>query len=285
MSADSGEFGLRAGGLEPVVAPEEVAAAPPAGLVAQYEAAFAGQAERARRGSQAAAAARELVRPEAAGRREPYSRQDPPVPAVSLPAPVPGHDQLGPTSLGPPYAFSWPWTAETGGGGAVAELDPQEQPGTMYVRASWNSGATTASAWMVEGHFFQATGRLAMVSALPSVWYDWYFGCSFEAAHTDGAIGMFVGAYDSQWQWLGPIVDVPVGDWWSHSGSALDNNQNYGSITGYPLSAVVANLEPGFHYAVGVKIGVDASSNFGGIFSSNANGIISARPPSITWTP
>jgi hypothetical protein len=132
------------------------------------------------------------------------------------PPPCPGHDQPGPTSLGPPYAFSWPWTGETGGGDAVAELDPQGQPGTMYVRATWNPGATTASAWMVEGHFFQATGRLAMVSALPSVWYDWYFHCYFQAAHTDGAIGMFVGAYDSQWQWLGPLVDVPVGSLWSH---------------------------------------------------------------------
>jgi hypothetical protein len=144
----------------------------------------------------------------------------------------------------------------------VAELDPNQPPGTMYVRAAWNSGSTTASAWMVEGHFFNATGRLATVSALPSVWYDWFFGCGFEAAHTDGAIGMFVGAYDPQWQWLGPLVDVPVGNWWSHSGSALDSSQNNGSSSGYALSAVVANLEPGFHYAVGVKVGVDSSSKF-----------------------
>jgi hypothetical protein len=41
MSADSGEFGLRTVGLEPVDAPEEVAAAPPAELIAHYEAAFA----------------------------------------------------------------------------------------------------------------------------------------------------------------------------------------------------------------------------------------------------
>jgi hypothetical protein len=47
---------------------------------------------------------------------------------------------------------------------------------------------------------------------------------------------------------------------------------------------VVANLEPGFNYAVGVKIGVNSSSNFGGIFSSYASGVISALPPSITWT-
>jgi hypothetical protein len=280
MSAE----GPRAGGLEPVEAPEEVAAAPPAELVARYEAAFAWQVERARRGSQAAAAARELMRLEAAERREPVPRPQTRVPAAAIPAAVPGHDQLAPTSLGPPYAFSWPWTAETGGGDAVAQLDPQAAPGTMYVRATWNSGSTTASAWMVEGHFFQATSQLAVVSALPSVWYDWYFACYFQAAHTDGAIGMFVGAYDPQWVWLGVLVDVPAGNMWSHSGSALDSSQNNGSVTGYPLSAVAAVLEPGFHYAVGVKIGVDASSNFGGIFSSDASGIISACPPSITWT-
>jgi hypothetical protein len=137
---------------------------------------------------------------------------------------------------------------------------------------------------MVEGHFFQATGGPATVSALPSVTYEWDFGCNFEAAHTDGAIGMFVGAYDSQWQWLGPLVDVPVGDWWSHSGSALDEGNNGGSSTGYALSAVVANLVPGFHYAVGVKIGVNASSNGGGFFYSIAGGMISAYPPSINWT-
>jgi hypothetical protein len=74
MSADSGEFGLRAVGLEPVEAPEEVAAAPPAELIAHYEAAFAQQVDRARRGSQAAAVARELAGPEAAGRREPVPR-------------------------------------------------------------------------------------------------------------------------------------------------------------------------------------------------------------------
>jgi hypothetical protein len=156
------------------------------------------------------------------------------VPAVSLPVPVPGHDRLGPTSLGPPYAFSWPWTAETGGGDAEAGLDPYQQPGTMYVRAGFNSGSTTASAWMVEGQFFQATGRAATVSPLPSVVYAWFFGCGFQAAHTDGAIGMFVGAYDSQWQWLGPIVDVPVGNLWSRSGSAIDSSQGNGSITGRP---------------------------------------------------
>ena len=284
MSADSGEFGLRTVGLEPVEAPEEVAAAPPAELIVQYEAAFARQVERARRGSQAAAVARELARLEAAGPRETVRRQEPVRSAVVMPARLPGHNQLGPTSLGPPYAFSWPWTAETGGGDAVAELDPNQPPGTMYVRADFNPGTTTASAWMVEGHFFDATGRLATVSALPSVWYDWLFGCGFEAAHTDGAIGMFVGAYDAQWQWLGALVDVPVGNWWSHSGSALDSSENNGSSSGYALSAVVANLEPGFHYAVGVKVGVDSSSNFGGLFESYASGIISARPPSITWT-
>jgi hypothetical protein len=137
---------------------------------------------------------------------------------------------------------------------------------------------------MVEGQFFQATGRAATVSALPAVVYAWFFGCGFQAAHTDGAIGMFVGAYDSQWQWLGPVVDVPVGNLWSRSGSAIDSSQGNGSITGDPLSAVVANLEPGFNYAVGVKIGVNSSSNFGGIFSSYASGVISALPPSITWT-
>lgn len=188
---------------------------------------------------------------------------------------------LGPQSAGPPYAFVWPWSAQQGD--PVIQMTTDGASGNIGAHAYSNSNACSGSVWIVQGHYFQPTGHSATISALPSLHYDWFnLSILFGGCHSDGAIGLFIGAYDDQWNWLGPVVDVPAGNLWSQSGTSSDDR----STSGYPLTATVGNLQPTFHYAVGVKIGVDISAA-GGIGlpgTGSAEAFVSIQLPAITWT-
>jgi hypothetical protein len=139
---------------------------------------------------------------------------------------VEGREHLGSVSvtLVPPF-WPWQWNAQTGQDATgTTNVDPNA--GTMSFEAYTGDNGKTAATAVALGGYFQplADNGVLYVFANPSVSYDEETWTVFDSAHAGNFIGIYVGQYTLQGEFVQAVIDqqIHIGDGTgSSSGFAL----------------------------------------------------------------
>jgi hypothetical protein len=109
----------------------------------------------------------------------------------------------------PPF-WQWNWTATTGS--ATASANANGNAGTLSFDAWTGNDGKTASAAAALGYYFQpiADNGLMDVSANPGYSYDWQTWTVFDSAHAGDFIGLYVGEYTLQGEFIEAVVDQQI---------------------------------------------------------------------------
>jgi hypothetical protein len=198
-----------------------------------------------------------------------------------LPAPkaakVAGRERLGSIALTlvPPF-WPWQWSA-TSGSSATATTSANGNAGTMGFMAYTGDNGKTASTATALGYYFRplADNGVMFVMANPAVSYYLNTWTVFDSAHAGGFIGLYVGQYTLQGQFVGAVVDQQI-DLSTVGGGSQGTN------SGYPLFAWTP-VDSAHFYEVWVWAGVDAEADGWSVFwGSGALSYGSVTVPSIS---
>lgn len=185
----------------------------------------------------------------------------------------------------PPYDYQWTWSATAGNPSSNSEK-ANKNSGDMSLNLctdfSDNSSAVSGNAAV--GIYFRppAPGFLQIWSS-PSFNDQWGDFCSFDSAHADGWIGLYVGSYDMTGASTGAVVDQKEtlwsdDSWWAGVGQQEGSNSAYG---------LYAGVQPVWHhrqYQIWVWCGGDVSGQgWGQLSGSAASDQLNVYVPSITW--
>jgi len=142
---------------------------------------------------------------------------------------VAGRQRLGSVALTlvPPF-WPWQWSAQTGQD-ATGTTSVDGNAGTMWFDAYTGDNGKTAATAVALGGYFQplADNGVLYVYANPSVSYDEETWTVFDSAHAGNFIGLYVGEYTLDGQFVQAVVDqqIHIGDGTgSSSGFALWGN-------------------------------------------------------------
>jgi hypothetical protein len=162
-----------------------------------------------------------------------------------------------------PSLFSpWQWGATTGSD-AFSTLSVDATAGTMSAWCYTGQNGKTVSCAVAVGCYFGADqlsefglGDTAImeVSANPAVAYSWGSFNTFDSSHTGGFIGLYVGEYTPEGEFVQGVVDQQIGLW--NSGGGIGE----GSSSGYPLFASTP-IDILHYYDIWVWSGTDAEAD------------------------
>jgi hypothetical protein len=112
-------------------------------------------------------------------------------------------------TLVPPF-WPWQWTATTGSATASASADANA--GTLSFDAWTGNDGKTASARSALGYYFQpmADNGIMDVTANPGYSYDWETWTVLDSAHAGDFIGLYVGEYTLQGEFVQAVVDQQI---------------------------------------------------------------------------
>lgn len=182
----------------------------------------------------------------------------------------------------PPFDWPWTWNATSGAGAAAVAAD--NNAGTMSSYEYHNNGGSGWGAAALGIYFrppVQGIGLLN-ITANPAFSYLWWSYNVFDSSHSDGWLGLYVGAYNPD----GTEYAVPVDQQimlWNESHDFLDSADGNGSNSGYPLNAWIFVNQESF-YEIWVWCGGSASGDGDHTFwGSFAGSSLSLSVPFIHW--
>ena len=163
----------------------------------------------------------------------------------------------------PPYTWPWQWTATTGS--ATADVGVNQGNGTMSFDAWTGDNGKTAACAVAVGSYFQpiADAGAMYVSAVPSFSYVWDSDNVFDNSHTHAFVGLYVGQYTLEGQFIQAVVDQQIPVWDSGGGSGQ------GTDSGFPLLAVTP-VDSDHFYEIWVWAGGDAEADGWSVFWGSA---------------
>lgn len=169
---------------------------------------------------------------------------------------VEGRQRLGSVAvtLVPPF-WPWQWSSQTGQD-ATGTTSVDGNAGSMSFNAYTGDNGKTAATAVALGGYFQplADNGVLYVNANPSVSYDEDTWTVFDSAHAGNFIGIYVGEYTLQGQFVQAVIDQQI-----HIG---DGN---GSTSGYPLWGNTP-CDSDHFYEIWVWAGGDAEADGWSIF-------------------
>lgn len=173
---------------------------------------------------------------------------------------VEGRQRLGSVALTlvPPF-WGWQWFSQTGQD-ATGTTSVNPNAGTMSYQAyTGQNGKTAATAVALGGYFHPlADNGVMYVYANPAVSYDADTWTVFDSAHAGNFIGLYVGQYTLQGQFVQAVIDqqIPIG------------NGN-GSTSAFPLFGATP-CDSNHFYEVWVWAGGDAEADGWSLFWGSA---------------
>lgn len=185
----------------------------------------------------------------------------------------------------PPYDYQWTWSAVSGNPADNTE-SADRQSGKMRFDFDTDQGdnSSSISGRTAVGIYFYPPAECGdlQVWASPSFTDQWYDICSFDSAHADGWIGLYIESYDLTGAPTATLVDQQI-SLWSDS-SWWSGGSGQGSNTGYGLYAPPMQVDQDHQYAIWVWAGGDVSAAGWGTFSgSGAGDTMNIAVPFIRW--
>jgi hypothetical protein len=164
---------------------------------------------------------------------------------------VAGRQHIGSVAvtLVPPF-WAWQWNAQTGqDASGTTNVDPNAA--AMWFDSNTGDNGKTASAAVALGGYFQplADNGFMFVMATPSVSYDEETWTVFDSAHAGNFIGIYVGEYTLEGQFIQAVIDQQI-----HIGDGT------GSTSGFPLVGSTP-CDSDHFYEVWVWAGGDAEAD------------------------
>ena len=164
---------------------------------------------------------------------------------------VEGRQHLGTVSvtLVPPF-WPWQWNTQTGqDASGTTNVDPNA--GTMSFDANTGDNGKTAATAVALGGYFQplADNGLLNIFANPSVSYDEETWTVFDSAHAGNFIGIYVGEYTLQGEFVQAVIDQQT-----HIGDGT------GSTSGFSLFGATP-CDSDHFYEIWVWAGGDAEAD------------------------
>jgi hypothetical protein len=172
---------------------------------------------------------------------------------------VEGRQHIGSVAitLVPPF-WTWQWNSQTGQDATgTTSVDPS---GVMSFTAdTGNNGKTAATAVAVGGYFQPlADNGILSVLANPSVSYDEETWTVFDSAHAGNFIGLYVGQYTLQGEFVQAVIDQQI-----HIGDGT------GSSSGFPLFGLTP-CDSDHFYEIWVWAGGDGEADGWSLFWGSA---------------
>lgn len=155
-------------------------------------------------------------------------------------------------TLAPPF-WGWQWDSETGSATGTESVDGNA--GNMFYEAYTGENGKTASSRVALGGYFQplADNGIMNVIANPAISYDAETYTVFDSAHAGGFVGLYVGEYTLQGEFVQAVIDQQI-DITSVAGG------NHGSTSGYPLFGSTP-VDSNHFYELWVWAGGDAEAD------------------------
>jgi hypothetical protein len=159
-------------------------------------------------------------------------------------------------------SYDWPWTwSTTSGSPDTPQVNADNGRGTMHIglHAGSNGGAAAGAAAV--GFLFRPTIQdigILQITSNPALSYQWWTYNAFDSSHSDGWVGIYVGAYTLEGTQYTHIDQRST--LWDESHSFLSSPDGRGSNAGYPLSAAMFVNSQSF-YEVWVWCGGSVSAD------------------------
>ena len=155
-------------------------------------------------------------------------------------------------TLVPPF---WPWQWDSETGSAIGSESVDGNAGTMSYSAWTGDNGKTAASRVALGGYFQpiADNGIMDVFANPAISYDAETWTVFDSAHAGGFVGLYVGEYTLQGEFVQAVIDQQI-DISQVAGG------NEGSTSGYPLFGSTP-VDGDHFYEIWVWAGGDAEAD------------------------
>jgi hypothetical protein len=174
----------------------------------------------------------------------------------------------------PPF-WPWQWDGTTGSASASESVDGNA--GSMSFLDDTGDNGKTASSAVALGYYFQplADNGILQVTANPAISCDINTWTVFDSAHAGGFVGLYVGEYTLQGDFVQAVVDQQL-----DLSSVIGGNQ--GSTSGFPLIAFTP-CDSDHFYEIWVWAGGDAEADgWSAFWGSAALSSASFTVPSIS---
>jgi hypothetical protein len=185
----------------------------------------------------------------------------------------------------PPFDYQWTWNAVDGNPADNTETANRSSGKMSLVFDTDDSdNSSSISGRAAVGIYFYppAENGTLQVWSSPAYTDQWYDICSFDSAHTDGWIGLYVASYDLTGAPTGALVNQQI-SLWSDS-SWWSGGTGQGSNSGFGLYAPPIQVDQDHQYVIWVWAGGDVSAQGWGTFSgSGAGDQFKVTVPSIRW--
>lgn len=162
----------------------------------------------------------------------------------------------------PPYEWTYTWNADSG----QSPQDPVSSStnGHMSFAAYTGDNGKTASCIVAVGGYFRpvAGNYVLDVSSVPSFTYDWFSDNVLDSSHTAAWIGIIVGEYNLDGEFVQYIVHQQI-SLWNSTGSGQ------GSNSGFPLFSSCP-IDNDHFYEIWVWAGGDAEADGWSVFWGSA---------------
>ncbi len=187
--------------------------------------------------------------------------------------------------VNPPFDYQWTWSAVDGNPAdntESANRNSGKMSLTFDTDDSDNSSSISGRAAVGIYFYPPADNGTLQIWSSPAYTDQWYDICSFDSAHADGWIGLYVASYDLTGAPTGAVVDQQVtlwsdSSWWS-------GGTGQGSNAGFGLYAPPLQVDQDHQYVIWVWVGGDVSAQGWGTFSgSGAGDQLRVTVPSIRW--
>lgn len=166
-------------------------------------------------------------------------------------------------TFAPNYNWQWTWNAESGS--SPQDLVNASVNGNMSFEAWTGDNGKTASCAVAVGGYFRPTpdNGVMDISSTPSFSYVWDSDNVLDSSHSFAFIGLYVGEYTLQGDFVQAVVDQKISLWNSTGGS------DQGSNSGFPLFASCP-IDSDHFYEIWVWAGGDAEADGWSLFWGSA---------------
>ncbi|HEY6419975.1 MAG TPA: hypothetical protein VIX59_13305 [Candidatus Binataceae bacterium] len=184
-----------------------------------------------------------------------------------------------------PFDYQWTW-------GAVSGDDPHDNSETadrgsgdlaIVLNTGIDDSSSAAGRAAVGIYFYPPTSTgILQVWSTPALNYLWGTYCSFDSAHADGWIAMYVGSYNLAGAFTGAVIDQRTTLWsddsWFHGNSGNFPTASYG------LHPAPIQVDRQHQYIIWVWCGGEVSADGWHLLNgSGAMDQLYIAVPSITW--
>jgi len=182
--------------------------------------------------------------------------------------------------------FNFEWTGNAENGDATVNVSAVNGTGNLSVHVdSGQDGSAAADGKAAVGTYFRPTvaNQRLDISSNPSFNYEWVAVNTWSSSHSAAFIGLYVGEYTLEGEFVQAPVDQQISLWDSTNGG------DQGSTSGYPLSASIL-VDSDHFYEIWVWAGSDAegdgwTNDFFFTWGSYAASYLNVHVPSISLYP